>query len=91
MNNAGNIICKNKTWQTDNIKAPNDSKCKEFPNIKENIEINIAVNATKYPIIEEMKIAQSFFEVLLTFYIKRVLSIFLDPILSAAENLVLHI
>lgn len=91
MKNAGNNICKNVVLTNDITNEPKDSKFNALPNTNDNKDKNIVTNAIKNAISDIIKMVQSFFEVDFIFSINNVLSIFLDPILSAAENLTLHI
>lgn len=91
MNIAGNNSCKNPTLVKAKVKAPKLSNLSDSPKITKITDKKIVMKAIKEAIIEPEKRNQSFFVVFRIFYINNLLSILLDPIFNAAENLALQI
>lgn len=73
------------------MKAPKLSKWSKSPKNRKNTEMKIVMKAIKEASIEPEKISQSLLVVLRILSKKSLLSILLDPIFSAAENLALQI
>lgn len=71
--------------------VPKLSNLSVSPKIRKNIDTNIVMKAIKEANIEPENRSQSFLVVLRIFYNSNLLSILLDPILKAAENLALQI
>ncbi len=91
MNIVGNNRCKKSTFVTEMVKAPIVSKLSKSPKMRKNMDMKIVMNATVKASMDAEKISQSFLDVVLIFSINNLLSILLEPILIAAENLALHI
>lgn len=72
-------------------KVPKLSNLSVSPKIRKNIDTNIVMKAINEENIEPENRSQSFLVVLRIFYKSNFLSILLDPILKAAENLALQI
>ncbi len=91
MNMVGNNKCKKTNFIAEIVNALKVSKHNKSPKIRKTIDNKIVMNAIVQATKDVEKISQSFFDVVLIFYINSLLSILLEPILSAAENLALHI
>lgn len=91
INIIGNNSCKNPTFVKEIVKAPKLSNWSKSPKIRKNTEMKIVMKAIKEASIEPEKISQSLLVVLRILSKNSLLSILLDPIFSAAENLALQI